>query len=79
VSYNVTVKNIKMLPAMKQKRRECTAVLSGSVIVVMGGWNGSEITNSAEYFDFATNVWADLPAMKEKRCGAPGIAKPFIT
>ena len=79
VSYNVTVKNIKMLPAMKQKRRECTAVLSGSVIVVMGGWNGNEITNSAEYFDFATNVWADLPAMKEKRCGAPGIAKPFIT
>jgi hypothetical protein len=59
VSYNVTVKNIKMLPAMNQKRRECTAVLSGNVIVVMGGWTGSEITNSAEYFDFATNMWVD--------------------
>ena len=79
VSYNVTVKNIKMLPAMNQKRRECTAVLSGNVIVVMGGWTGSEITNSAEYFDFATNMWVDLPPMKEKRCGAPGVAKPFIT
>ena len=78
-SYNVVVKNIKMLPAMKQKRRECTAVLCGNVIVVMGGWNGNEIINSVEYFDFATNLWADLPPMRDRRCGAPGIAKPFIT
>ena len=37
VSYNITNETSKMLPSMKHKRSACSAVVTGNVIVVMGG------------------------------------------
>ena len=37
IMYDVTMETCKMLPPMKYCRRGCTAVITGDVIVVMGG------------------------------------------
>ena len=58
-----------MFPPMKRKRANRTAVITGNVIVVMGGFSGKEVLDSVEYFDFDYNLWVELPPMNEKRWG----------
>lgn len=65
-----------MLPSMKQKRADCTAVVTDNVIIVMGGFNDHErYLKSVECFHFCTYVWEDLPPMGKKRCGATAVVK----
>ena len=62
---------------MKQKRRGCTAVLTGNVVVVMGGLNEKwECLKSVECFDLERQGWQDLPDMLEPRADATAVVKP---
>jgi hypothetical protein len=62
----------EMLPSMKHERNGCLAVLTDDVIVVMGGHY-----NSVEYYDFRTNTWQALKAMKKIRYQATAVVSPL--
>ena len=65
-----------MLPSMKHKRWNCSAVVTGNVIVVMGGRNEeSGALNSVEMFSFDNYSWEELPPMNETRYGATAVVK----
>lgn len=40
----------------------------------LGGFNGQECMNSAEYFDPSTNMWTNIPNMHARRSGVGCIA-----
>ena len=61
---------------MKYKRSAgCTAVATGDVIVVMGGYDGRKTLNSVECFDLIRQVWEELPPMIEPRVWATAVVK----
>ena len=64
-----------MLPSMRYKREACTAVVTGDVIVVMGGIDGRKTLNSVECFDLIHQVWDELPPMIDPRSHATAILK----
>jgi N-acetylneuraminic acid mutarotase len=71
--YDCKTGKIKALPSMLEKRYRCCAVISGHIIVVMGGINEkNKSLNSAECFTMEGSTWAweYLPAMKEARYAA---------
>ena len=72
VMFNVTTHEYKKLPSMLEKRKLCTAVIMGDVIVVMGGNNKTEVTglNSVEYYVIGDSEWKEFPAMNLARYGA---------
>ena len=73
----LTTGEYKYLPSMKHKRQGCTAVVTGDVLVVMGGFNGeSGYLKSAEAFHFQEQVWEELPDMNEARKYASAVVKP---
>lgn len=75
VCYNITNGKSDLLPAMKTKRRGCSAVITGNVIVVMGGWNEDDGNlYSVECFNLYDFSWEDLPPMNEERHGATAVA-----
>ena len=79
--YDIETQERKMLPPMKHKRSGCSATITGSVIVVMGGWNKKHgYLNSVEYFDLylGRNSWKELPQMIERRCWATAVVKPAV-
>ena len=63
VMYNVTTEQSHMLPSMRYRRRECTAVVVENNIVVLGGWGEQEPLKSVEVFNFERNTWQELPEM----------------
>ena len=66
-----------MLPHMLNKRDGAAAVVTGSVIVVMGGYNeNGDDLSSVESFSFDRYSWEELPAMKEARSYAAAVLKP---
>ena len=73
--YDVITGRSQMLPCMKKKRCGCAAVLTGNVVVVMGGWNEGYL-QSVESFDLERQVWQDLPDMFEPRAFATAVVKP---
>ena len=74
VIYNVQTGKSHMLPEMKCKRRDCTAVVSQGAIVVMGGCDErTTVVNSVEYFFFDRYSWEDLPRMNEARIMATAV------
>jgi hypothetical protein len=77
VMYNLTTGESKYLPAMKHKRYGCAAVVTGDVLVVMGGHNDESYhLKSAEAFHFQEQVWEELPDMNEARMYASAAVKP---
>ena len=76
VMYNLTTRQSKYLPSMKHKRRGCAAVVSGDVLVVMGGYDGRNNLKSVEVFHFLKKVWEELPEMNEARHHASAVVKP---
>ena len=76
IMYNLTTGESKYLPSMKQKRRGCAAVVTGDVLVVMGGHDGVHFLKSVEAFDFQEQVWEELPDMNEARQHASAVVKP---
>ena len=76
VTYNLTTGESKYLPTMKHKRRGCAAVVTGDVLVVMGGHDGRNDLKSVEVFHFLNQVWEELPEMNEARWFASAVVKP---
>ncbi len=69
VMYDVKTGKIKMLPCLNHKRSASAAVITGNVIIVMGGYVYETKTDldSVEYLDLNTNVWRELSPMTTKR------------
>ena len=77
VIYNLTTGESKYLPSMKHKRCACAAVVTGDVLVVMGGYdNEDNDLKSVEVFHFLNQVWEELPEMNEARGCASAVVKP---
>ena len=75
IMYDVTMETCKMLPPMKCCRCGCTAVITGDVIVVMGGFDkGRNYLDSVESFSLDRQVWEELPHMIEQRVYATAVA-----
>ena len=76
VTYNLTTGESKYLPTMKHKRRGCAAVVTGDVLVMMGGHDGRNHLKSVEVFHFLNQVWEELPEMNEARGYGSAVVKP---
>ena len=72
IMYDTETGESEVLPAMKHTRNGCSAVLVDGMIVVMGGYS-----NSVEYYDFHTNAWKALKAMKMTRYKATAVVSPL--
>ncbi len=79
VMYDVKTGGNKMLPCLNHKRAGSAAVVTGNVIIVMGGYVYETKTylNSVEYFDFSTNAWKELSPMTTGRGYATAVLKPI--
>jgi hypothetical protein len=79
VMYDVKTGKIKMLPCLNHKRAGSAAVITGNVIIVMGGYDYETKTrlNSVECLDLNTNVWRELSPMTTKRSNASAVLKPI--
>jgi hypothetical protein len=77
--YDVKTGKIKMLPCLNHKRALSAAVITGNVIIVMGGYDFENKTylNSVECLDLSSNVWRELSRMTTKRCAATTVVKPL--
>ena len=61
---------------MKYCRTACSAVITGNVIVVMGGFDvHRSMLSSVECFQFDCNKWKELPPMKVPRFSATAVVK----
>ena len=79
VMYDVKTGRVKMLPCLNYKRAGSAAVITGNVIIVMGGYDyeTDKCLNSVEYLDLGSNVWRELSPMKTKRSAATAVMKPI--
>ena len=78
--YDVKTGKIKMLPCLNHERAGCAAVITGNVIVAMGGYvhETNNRLNSVEFLDLSTNVWRELSPMTTKRAGLTAVLKPIV-
>ena len=66
--YDCKTGKITVLPSMLEKRWACCTVITGNIIVVMGGENYEEGSlKSVEYFTMGGYTWEYLPAMNKTR------------
>jgi N-acetylneuraminic acid mutarotase len=79
VMYDVKTGKIKMLPCLNHKRARSVAVITGNVIIVMGGYVYETKTrlNSVECLDLSSNVWRELSPMTTKRSNPAAVVKPL--
>jgi hypothetical protein len=79
VMYDVKTGKIKMLSCLNHKRALGAAVITGNVIIAMGGYDHDTKTclNSVECLDLNTNVWRELSPMTTKRNAATAVLKPI--
>ncbi|CAB3996079.1 E3 ubiquitin- ligase NRDP1 [Paramuricea clavata] len=79
VMYDVKTGKIKMLPCLNHKRSGSAAVITGNVIIVMGGRDYETVAflNSVEYLDLSSNIWKELSPMEAKRRKATAVIKPI--
>ena len=79
VMYDVKTGKIKMLPCLNHKRAGSAAVITGNVIIVMGGhdYETKRYLKSVECLDLSSNVWRELSPMKTKRAYVTAVIKPI--
>jgi N-acetylneuraminic acid mutarotase len=79
VMYDVKTGKIKMLPCLNHKRAASAAVITGNVIIVMGGYVYETETylSSVECLDLSSNVWRELSLMTTKRGFGTAVVKPI--
>jgi hypothetical protein len=79
VMYDVKTGKIKMLPCLNHKRAGSTAIITGNVIIVMGGYVYETKTylSSVECLDLSSNVWRELSPMTTKRGDVTAVVKPL--
>ena len=75
--YDFKTGESNVLPSMLHKRSGCSAIITGNVIVVMGGRNekGKHLS-SVECFTLGGFSWGELPPMIKPRCWATAIVMP---
>ena len=68
-----------VLPSMKYERSGCSAVITGNIMVVMGGVNKEQhYLNSVECFNFDKYLWEELPPMIEPRAFATAVTNSVV-
>ena len=79
VMYDVKTGKVKMLPCLNHKRSGSAAVITGNVIIVMGGYDYETKTcvSAVECFDFSTNEWKELSSMNTMRGFPTAVPKPI--
>jgi hypothetical protein len=79
VMYDVKTGKVKMLPCLNRKRTASAAVITGNVVIVMGGYDCETKTrlSSVECLDLNINVWRELSPMTTKRSAAIAVLKPM--
>ena len=77
VMYDVKRGKVKMLPSLIHRSAGSAAIITGNVIVAMGGYDYKTETylNSVEFLDLGTNVWRELSPMTTKRAFATAVMK----
>ena len=77
IMYDTESGKSEILPSLKHKRCDSSAVTMNDVIVVLGGRSdGQGCLNSVETFTMAEEQWGELPGMNEKRNFASAVVKP---
>jgi hypothetical protein len=76
VMYDVKTGKIKMLPCLNHKRALSAAVITGNVIIVMGGYD-FETKTYLNSVDLSSNVWRELSPMTTKRGYVTAVVKPL--
>jgi N-acetylneuraminic acid mutarotase len=79
VMYDVKTGKIKKLPCLNHKRAGSAAVITGNVIIVMGGdvYETKTRLNSVECLYLSSNVWRELSPMTTKRGYATAVVSPL--
>ncbi|CAB3998139.1 kinase [Paramuricea clavata] len=67
IMFDIKSGKFSMLPSMNHARRGFSAIITGDLIVVMGGYGSRGRTRSVECYDVSAKTWKDLPSMKEAR------------
>ena len=77
VMYDVKTGNVKMLPCLNHKRAACAAVITGNVIIVIGGfvYETKTFLDSVECLDLNTNDWRELSPMTIERKFSTAVVK----
>ena len=78
VMCDVKTGKVKMLPRVNHKRSGSAVVITGNVIIVMGGYVHETKTylSSVECFDFSTNDWKELSPMNTVRSHSTAVLRP---
>ena len=75
-SKEVIMYDTKSGESMNHATRGCSAVISGDVIVVVGGYGNKGKMKSVECYDVGQKIWKDLPRMKEARAHPTAVVFP---
>ena len=62
------------MPMMRKKRSDFGAAVVGGKIYVVGGFDGTTPTNTAEMFCPISRKWTSLPSMRLPRSGVKAVA-----
>ena len=77
IMYDTKSAKCSDFPSMNHSRRGCSAVISGDVILVVGGYgHKGKILKSVECYDVNQKIWKDLPHMKEARGHSTAVICP---
>ena len=63
---------------MNHARRGSSAIISGDLILVMGGYGNKGATRSVERYDVSEKSWKDLPSMTEARGHTTAVLCPKL-
>jgi hypothetical protein len=67
IMFDIKSGKFSTLPSMIHARRGFSAIITGDLIVVMGGYGSRGRTMSVECYDVSAKTWKDLPSMNEAR------------
>ena len=76
--YDTKLEKCSNLPSMNHARRGCSAVISGDVILVFGGYGRKGKQKSVECYDMSQKIWKKLSNMKEARGHCTAVVCPQL-
>ena len=76
ITYDTKSEKCSDLPSMNHARRSFSAVISGDVIVVVGGYGNEGKMKSVECYNASEKIWKDLPDMKKARANSTAVVFP---
>ena len=76
--YDTKLEKFSDLPSMNHARSGCSAVISGDVILVFGGYGRKGKQKSVECYDISQKIWKKLSNMKEARVHFTAVVCPQL-